>query len=105
MIVDLTINEDDRDAALVVLSSMKHGASDAAVHKDTSLSLSAIAPYAKRLRKNGVWRKDGRIATEHIGHEDADDEMITIEFLMLVAVARGFVQRAKAERDALRRAK
>jgi hypothetical protein len=95
-IVDRMIKDDvigdepeEKDATLVVVAAWVAGTNLASIRKETGLSAARIRPYADRLKKSGVWRRGKVVAGPW-----NDDEELSIEIMLQINVALGFVERA-----------
>ena len=80
------------NATMVVFYPMLIGGMDAQkIASYTRLPVSEVEQYAARLRENGIWMEDGRIALSECSKDDAS--AMTIEIIIQVLCAIGHVSR------------
>lgn len=77
-----------RDAGRVLLASAIVGPNAQKVAKALGIPLSRVSPYARRLRDNGIWTTNGKVAANWFNEEDGG-----VEFACDVNVALGFMER------------
>jgi hypothetical protein len=78
-----------RDAGLVLLASAHVGGDTAKVAEALGWDVPRVEPFAERIKANGIWTADGRVAADWDDEQDGG-----LAFACDVNVALGLMKRA-----------
>ncbi len=82
------------DTALILLASAFVGGRSRAVAEVTGLPLIEVSKRAKHLKRDGIWRKSGRVDIGEWYSEDGSIEIM--EFGLHCLVADGLIERSES---------